>query len=821
MFKRISLFILLCSLTQVVGCGASRHNDVSQKTIGSKTKTQGRSRRALIIANGRYQRSKPLLNPSRDARALEDKLSDLQFDVRLEENLDGSSLRQVVSDFANSLMPSDEVYFHFTGHGLDLKSSPMILGTDFSAFDQDDALRQGFHIDSIIQQLSRRVLRTVIVIDTTRENPFVDPARGLVDEGTSSGGLIGKIPAFKSPQRAQSGVLIAFSKAGEGASETSTLSASPYVSAFVEVIEESAGKPVAQIFSGDIAPLMKERGQVLEVKELGRWSAFLMKKPEQSCPEVCEPQCSIACVERGLPGKIRVGSGVKFKPSVRMPYYGRGPVKPSSQGVVKREGKDGDLYVEFPEHGDWRVKADDLILTEAVAEYLVMGVGAWVKRGPDWEWGEQDGGKGTVGEVIEPVKSGWVKVKWPSGRSSSYRWGSDYRYDLELVASAPGAEGGQIAVGSRVRIKASITRPKYGWGAVSHRSVGILREYDSDGDPVIDFPEQRGWHASPEEMELVTGPRPTPTGRIASGTRVRVKPSITDPKYGWGMVTHGSVGILREYDSDGDPVVDFPEQSGWHASPEELEVVSGPVPVPPGGIAVGSKVRVKPSISRPKYGWGAVTHGSVGTLRRYDSDGDPVIDFPEQSGWHATPDEIELVPGSGSISKRPTTAPVRLKPGMRVKRGPDWKWGEQDGGAGGLGTVISEPDPDSWVDVKWDAGGSNNYRWGADGKYDLEVVSEGDSSSGRTTKPTPGREIKVGMRVKRGPDWKWGDQDGGAGGLGTVTAGPDADMWVDVKWDAGESNNYRWGAEGKYDLEIVGEGSGGESKGDSPDVLSL
>ena len=25
----------------------------------------------------------------------------------------------------------------------------------------------------------------------------------------------------------------------------------------------------------------------------------------------------------------------------------------------------------------------------------------------------------------------------------------------------------------------------------------------------------------------------------------------------------------------------------------------------------------------------------------------------------------------------------------------------------------------------------------------------------------------VGLRVVRGPDWKWGDQDGGEGGLGT------------------------------------------------------
>ena len=31
-----------------------------------------------------------------------------------------------------------------------------------------------------------------------------------------------------------------------------------------------------------------------------------------------------------------------------------------------------------------------------------------------------------------------------------------------------------------------------------------------------------------------------------------------------------------------------------------------------------------------------------------------------------------------------------LKPGVRVVRGPDWKWGEQDGQPPGEGCVISE-----------------------------------------------------------------------------------------------------------------------------------
>ncbi len=61
-----------------------------------------------------------------------------------------------------------------------------------------------------------------------------------------------------------------------------------------------------------------------------------------------------------------------------------------------------------------------------------------------------------------------------------------------------------------------------------------------------------------------------------------------------------------------------------------------------------------------------------------------------------------------------------LPVGMRVCRGPDWKWGEQDGG--GLGTVTGHCSNSNFdVSVKWDNGGHCNYRWKS-GIYDLAPV---------------------------------------------------------------------------------------------------
>jgi len=57
----------------------------------------------------------------------------------------------------------------------------------------------------------------------------------------------------------------------------------------------------------------------------------------------------------------------------------------------------------------------------------------------------------------------------------------------------------------------------------------------------------------------------------------------------------------------------------------------------------------------------------------------------------------------------------------RVVRGPDWKWRDQDGTHMGEGTITGELH-NGWIDVTWDHGGSNSYRMGAEGKFDLKLA---------------------------------------------------------------------------------------------------
>ncbi|KAL2738045.1 E3 ubiquitin-protein ligase MIB2-like isoform X3 [Vespula squamosa] len=232
-----------------------------------------------------------------------------------------------------------------------------------------------------------------------------------------------------------------------------------------------------------------------------------------------------------------------------------------------------------------------------------------------------------------------------------------------------------------------------------------------------------------------------------------------------------------------------------------------------------------------------------------------------------------------------------LEVGLRVVRGQDWKWDDQDGGEGHAGTVVeigkppsgtlaSSPNPadrtpDKTVIVQWDHGSRSNYRIGYQGAYDLlvfdnaaigvkhcNIICDGCKKRGiigmrwkctecsdydlctqcymadihdlthtfqRFQTPTsieiqltaregctkvPLKGIFIGAKVVRGPDWEWGNQDGGSGKSGRVM---DIRGWdnesnrsvATVTWSIGSTNVYRLGYKGCVDLCYIEEATAG------------
>ncbi|KAL3867076.1 hypothetical protein ACJMK2_044309 [Sinanodonta woodiana] len=154
--------------------------------------------------------------------------------------------------------------------------------------------------------------------------------------------------------------------------------------------------------------------------------------------------------------------------------------------------------------------------------------------------------------------------------------------------------------------------------------------------------------------------------------------------------------------------------------------------------------------------------------------------------------------------------------GTRVVRGPNWRWDIQD--SNGHGTVIGhEPRGlKGWISVKWDQKNPSgcdeyNYRYGADGAYDILTASEPRLLQLE-------EDIAVGCIVKRGKDWEGQNQDGGPGNTGVVLKVYKKGL-VKVRWQNGMTENYRFGCDQKYDVELCNpfevsryfEGGGRES----------
>jgi E3 ubiquitin-protein ligase mind-bomb len=101
-------------------------------------------------------------------------------------------------------------------------------------------------------------------------------------------------------------------------------------------------------------------------------------------------------------------------------------------------------------------------------------------------------------------------------------------------------------------------------------------------------------------------------------------------------------------------------------------------------------------------------------------------------------------------------------------------------------------------------GGCNNTSELAS-NLDEEKLNNNINSNGSNMEIIMNNHLKsiksyVGSRVVRGPDWKWGKQDGGEGYCGIIRSFESNDECV-VVWDNGTGANYR--CAGAYDLRLL------------------
>lgn len=307
-----------------------------------------------------------------------------------------------------------------------------------------------------------------------------------------------------------------------------------------------------------------------------------------------------ALAKKGIqlsPTIYEVGDWVKFRRSVKTPTHGWQNARPKSVGFVQSVQDRDNLTVSFCS-GEAHVLASEVIKVIPLDRGQHVQLKEDVKE-PRYGWRGQS--RDSIGTVLCVDDDGILRVGFPG---ASRGWKADPA-EMERVE--------EYKVGDWVRIRPSLTTAKHGLGAVTPGSIGIVYCIRPDNSLLLELSYLPSpWHCEPEEVELVVPFR--------IGDQVCVKRSVAEPRYAWGGETHHSVGRISEIENDGLLMIEILNRPvPWQADPSDMEKVED--------FKVGDWVRVKASVSSPKYGWEDVTRNSIGIIHSLEEDGDMGVAF--------------------------------------------------------------------------------------------------------------------------------------------------------------------------------------------------
>ncbi|HEY6918911.1 MAG TPA: caspase family protein, partial [Tabrizicola sp.] len=190
---------------------------------------------ALLIAADDYKSVRTLENPSNDARALEEVLEKLDFEVFVETNRDLKRTRRALEDFKEDAAGADVALLFFAGHGVAIDGVNYLLPTDADASSAAKLTETSLPL-SEAQEVIRSVAPVaIILLDACRDDPF----NGGGTEGRGAAALSDDPPDAPKPRpglgrigRAD-GVLFAFAAAPNETASDGAEKNSPFTSALV------------------------------------------------------------------------------------------------------------------------------------------------------------------------------------------------------------------------------------------------------------------------------------------------------------------------------------------------------------------------------------------------------------------------------------------------------------------------------------------------------------------------------------------------------------------------------------------------------------
>jgi putative multiple sugar transport system substrate-binding protein len=137
-----------------------------------------------VVGNDSYQYVGSLRNARADARAIASGLEATGFRVTLRTDLDEKAMKEALRTFKSQIRGGDVAVFYYSGHGVQLGGSNLLLPVDIHSESEDQVQDEAIPLQRVLDDLQEQKARfSLAIVDACRNNPFKGLGRAIGGRG--------------------------------------------------------------------------------------------------------------------------------------------------------------------------------------------------------------------------------------------------------------------------------------------------------------------------------------------------------------------------------------------------------------------------------------------------------------------------------------------------------------------------------------------------------------------------------------------------------------------------------------------------------------
>jgi hypothetical protein len=147
---------------------------------------------ALVIGNSAYAALEHVRTASKDAEAVADALTRLNFSVIADTDSDQRSMRVFIRQFTDAIEKTDIALIYFSGRAIQENGVNYLLPVDARISRPEDVPLEGVDLSALVRQIGRSHAKRIIMVDAASDGPGGDQKQRSLFQGS---GLAAMEPA--------------------------------------------------------------------------------------------------------------------------------------------------------------------------------------------------------------------------------------------------------------------------------------------------------------------------------------------------------------------------------------------------------------------------------------------------------------------------------------------------------------------------------------------------------------------------------------------------------------------------------------------------